>query len=348
LFNRGDKVATDMLINPRIGVSHPIGSTASMYFAYSRSQQLISYFDLYRLYSGNFSKNVFAPAYRDPEMDPITSNNFELGVQWEVLPGWGVDVNAYGRSIANYGLAGFTATNRTPAGATAVGLSSYSYLTDFGYADARGIELVLRRAPRKLSEDIRLGANVSYTYSSVESSQGAGVNKSDFACTTADCVTQLPFDNAEDFKNYPINASGGTTLLGGFNRLHRVIARATSTLPFGISAGLNATYESGFLYRKAIGADPRGRELLSAPYNAQIDLRLEKRFNFGKNFGLDVYADAKNIFDRDNIVGYDTSVTNQLSFLQEKGIPGTRLVLGDGTTLYGPGRTVYFGARVRF
>lgn len=347
VFVRGEEVPVDVLWNPRIGISHPIGSTASMYFAYSRSQQLLSYFDMYRLYSGNFSRNVFAPAYRDPETDPITSNNFELGVQWEFIPGWGVDINAYGRSIANYGLAGFSTTNRTPAGQTAVGLSSYSFVTDFGYADARGIELVLRRAPRKLTEDIRLSANVSYTYSSVESAAAAGVNQTSFVCTGA-CVTQLPFDNAEDFKNYAINAAGGTTLTGGFNRLHRVIARGTSTLPFGISAGLNATFESGFLYRKAIGADPRGRELLTAPYNAQVDLRLEKRFNFGQSLGLDVYLDGKNILNRHNIVGYDTSVANQLVFLQDQGIPGTRLVLGDGTTLYGPGRTFYFGARVRF
>ena len=45
----------DVLFNPSIGISHPIGTNAAMYFSYKRSQQLAPYFNLYQLYDGNNS-----------------------------------------------------------------------------------------------------------------------------------------------------------------------------------------------------------------------------------------------------------------------------------------------------
>ncbi|HLE56019.1 MAG TPA: TonB-dependent receptor, partial [Rhodothermia bacterium] len=41
--NRGESVSMDVFFNPSIGVSHPIGSNASMYFAYKRANQMVPY-----------------------------------------------------------------------------------------------------------------------------------------------------------------------------------------------------------------------------------------------------------------------------------------------------------------
>ena len=115
-FDRGDAVPTDVFFNPSIGVSHPIGDRASMYFSYARSSQLVPYSTLYRYYDGNSSNNPFFN-YQNPEQDPITSNNYELGGQWEFARGWGIDVNAYMRSIENYSQAVLTATRSANADA---------------------------------------------------------------------------------------------------------------------------------------------------------------------------------------------------------------------------------------
>ena len=39
---------------------------------------------------------------------------------------------------------------------------------------------------------------------------------------------------------------------------------------------------------------------------------------------------------------------NGPAVFQETGSPGERLILKDGTSLYGPARTFYFGTRLRF
>ena len=106
-FDRGDAAPLDVLWNPSIGVSHPISSRASMYFSLAHKEQLLPYNQLYRNYDGNHSNNRFIP-FNDPFQDPIVSNEFEMGIQWEFAEGWGVDVNAYARAIENYGSRNFS------------------------------------------------------------------------------------------------------------------------------------------------------------------------------------------------------------------------------------------------
>lgn len=349
-FNRDVKVPVDVFFNPSIGVSHPIGTTAAMYFSYGRSQQLAPYSVLYEKYDGNHSNSQFF-TFQDPNQGPITSNNYELGVQWEVAEGWGIDVNAFMRAVDNYSSVGMQATNRFPTGLTGPrvnGIGTHVYRTAFGYADIRGIELVLRRRPLRLAENVLLGVTASYTFGAVEQALAAGANVASFN-DTANENNKIPFDNTRDFKNFAQNVPGGSsTLTSGFDRTHRGVLRATSALPFNISAGLAASFESGFLYPRAIGVDPRDRELLTAPYNAQIDFRLEKRFEFGSRFGLDVYLDVINLTNRNNIVAYESYTPSGPAIFQENNNPGSRLTLPDGSSVYGPARNIYFGTRARF
>ncbi|HET6566907.1 MAG TPA: TonB-dependent receptor [Rhodothermales bacterium] len=349
VFQRGDRVPMEVYLNPRIGVSHPIGSRAAMYFSYARNVQLI-YATLYTFYDGNNSRSSFFN-YQDPAQKPIKSNNYELGLQWEFAPGWGADVNAYMRAIENYGQILLEATGRVPAGETiAPGTPSdvYRYATSFGYADARGVELVLRRRPLQLAPDVTLGLTASYTYSTVE--QAANAAGSLGFADPDGTVKQLPFDAAKDAINFPIAVVGGrSTLAQGYDRRHRGVLRAVSALPLNFSLGLTGTLESGFLYQKIINVDARDRKLLTGPTNYQIDLRAEKRFNFSDRLGADLYVDVINLTNRLNVIAYNRNeFSGEGRTFQETGNPGSRLVQPDGSTLYGPARNIYFGARVRF
>ena len=328
-----------------------------MYFSYKRSQQLIPYKNLYASYGGNNSTSRFFN-YTDPEIDPITSDNYELGVQWEFSPGWGADINAYTRAIENFGYATVIANNRTPEGVNSLaGMTQYTYRTDFGFADSRGFELVLRRAPLAISEGIRLGLVASYTFATIEGAALTGTNVDTFVAaeeddpaTEIDESKQVPFDNAEDFQHFPTNIRGGSGIEQGFDRRHRGTLRLTTSFPLDIQLGLIGTFETGFLFPPVIIENERDRALLTAPSNSQLDLRLEKRFFFGQRLGVDIYFDVTNIFDKKNIIAYDSDVNGPGPFLfQERGIPGTRLVnSGNGQVLYGPARNVYFGARFNF
>ena len=350
-FRRGESVPTDVFFNPRLGVSHPIGERAAMYFSYSRNQQLPPYTQLYEFYEGNNSNNVFF-SYQDPEQDPITSNNYELGAQWEFAEGWGADINAYMRSIDNYGSLGFQAANRNPTedDETLVG-GTHRWVTSFGYAEARGIELVLRRRPLVLAKDFTLGVTASYTYSTVEQARNTGTTITNFSDDDPDNpITQLPFDVADDAENFPQNVRGGTsTLTGGYDRRHRGVLRSVAALPYDFSFGLTGSYESGFLFEPAFPDDPRDRSLETGPANFQVDLRLEKRISFADRYGVDLYLDVINLTNRNNIIAFNRNeLGSELLVFETTGNPGTRLIQRDGSALYGPARSVYFGARVRF
>lgn len=349
-FNRGDDVPTNVFFNPRLGVSHPIGTNAAMYFSYARNQQLPPFTQLYEWYDGNNSNNPFF-SYQDPNQDPITSNNYELGIQWEFAEGWGADVNAYMRSIDNYGRINFEATNRVPEGQTSLVGTPHRFMTSFGYADSRGIELVLRRPALELAQDLTLGLTASYTYSTVEEARGSGATSTAFSDTDPDNpLTQLPFDDAEDVKNFPQNVRGSSsTLTGGYDRRHRVVLRSVAALPYDFSLGLTGNLESGFLYEKQVDVDDRDRALETGPTNYQIDLRLEKRFSFTERFGVDLYLDVTNLTDRLNIIAYNADpLANEFLIFERTGNPGSRLIQRDGSAIYGPARNIYFGARLRF
>ena len=88
---------------------------------------------------------------------------------------------------------------------------------------------------------------------------------------------------------------------------HMFKLQATTILPFGISCGINFTYESGTTYTRTlpvllpqglvyINAEERGARRLK-PYES-LDFRIEKQFYLGDRYKLGVFADAFNLFNR--------------------------------------------------
>lgn len=351
-FDRGEEVPVDVFWEPRIGVSHPISDRAAVYFSYSRSQDLQPYGTLYNLYDGNHSQNQFL-RYQRADQDPITSNDYEFGAQWEFLEGWGLDVNAYARSVDNYGRQALRAVNRVPEGEEPLELPDGSfnrhvYETSAGYADIRGLEVQVQRRLTELIENWSFGATGSYTFSTIEQNNNTG-NKTRFQADEVE-GTRLPFENVDNFDNFPQEAQGGaSTITSGFNRRHRGILRAIVDAPLGFQLGINSRIESGFLFRKVVNTDPRDRELGTGPTNYRIDLRLEKEFtDIVSGVGVNVFLDVKNLTDRNNIRAFNSRAPDGGQRFQEERDPGNLLVLPDGSPVYGPARNFYFGARVQF
>jgi hypothetical protein len=348
-FDRGDKVPTDVFWNPRVGVSHPIGSRAAVYFSYARSEELVPFSTLYDFYDGNHSANRFL-VYQDPAQDPIVSNSYELGAQWEFVEGWGLDVNAYARSVANYGRVTLIANNRVPEGEPSLrGLNQHRFQTSGGYADIRGLELQLQRRPLQIAPDVTLGLTASYTFSTVETARFAD-NQTRFTADEEQVEdNQLPFDNVDQFQNFPQGIRGGNSVISnGFNRRHRGLLRAVGRMPYDISLGIDARAESGFLFEKVVDADPRDRELVTAPANFRVDLRLQKRFRVQGTFGVNLFVDVKNLTNRNNIVAYNDQAPDGTQRMQVENNPGERLILIDGSPIYGPARNIYFGTQINF
>jgi hypothetical protein len=115
------------------------------------------------------------------------------------------------------------------------------------------------------------------------------------------------------------------------------------------------SFQSGFFFPLTT-VDPRvsGRELGQAPWNKNVDVRLEKGFAFS-GLRAAVFIDIKNVFDAENILGYDRTTTG-ISLWETSLAAGTpdptgtqkRPVGPDGSLFYGTPREMYFGVRVEF
>jgi len=343
---RGDKVKMKWFFSPRIGVSHPITENATMYFSFSRTSQPLPFSQIYVGY--NNVNNPSLPNQMRANQDPYKSTNYEFGASWEFLPRVSINANAYFREVENFLRYGYTLS-----GLQGQDVTTYNVNFNSGYADARGVEVTLNVGQYNFEDIVTVTGRVNYAWSVIKQPAGGpSPNKTTFARNTADSVyKQLPFGDAKSFKQYEINVGGGMSVLGaGFDRTHRVGYAVSFQFPFEIMLNVIGTYASGFLYTNPTVDNRTARQLETAPSNSMVDIRLEKGFVFaGKRLG--VFMDIKNLFNKENILGYATGTgTSTLKFFNTGNPTGdyNRSILEDGTSVYDMPRQVYLGAYFEF
>jgi hypothetical protein len=342
---RGSTLPTKWYFSPRIGVSHPITENSTMYFSFSRTSQTLPFSSLYLGY--NNVNNPSLPNQMRVNQDPYKSTNYEFGASWEFLPRVSINANAYFREVENYIRQAYNVTNLQGQV-----VSTYYVYFNTGYADARGIEVTLNVGQYTFADMVKVMGRVNYAWSVVKSPGYGGVNKTAFAKNTADSVfTQLPFDDAKNWKSYEVNAGGGQSVLGaGFDRTHRIGYALSFQFPFEILFNVVGTYATGFLYTNPTVDNRTARQLETAPSNSTVDIRLEKAFAFaGKRLG--VFMDVKNLLNKQNILAYSTQTgTSTLKFYNTGDPTGdyNRAILPEGTSVYDLPRQVYIGAYFEF
>lgn len=354
--NRGKKVDTYWSFSPRVGVSHPISDEAAMYFSYSRNTLPPPLSRLYGFYN-NFG-NISLPNVSSVSQEPYKSSNYELGIQWEFMPRqFGLNFTAYLRDIENYGYQSFTVVPR--AGATGV---TYIIGTSAGYADARGVEVSVQALPQKFFDLVTVVGRLNYAYTYIKESRFAGLDQkmqTSFSTAGGDSARlggDLPFSDWNFYNKIQTNVEGtNSTLTGGYDRTHRITYTLMLNFPEDIRLTSIGSFQSGFFYPLTT-VDPRvsGRELGQAPWNKNVDVRLEKGFTFS-GLRAAVFIDIKNVFDAENILGYDRTTTG-ISLWETSLAAGTpdptgsqkRPVGPDGSLFYGTPREMYFGVRVEF
>ncbi|MEW6510965.1 MAG: TonB-dependent receptor [Bacteroidota bacterium] len=353
---RSKKVDTYVFLSPRIGVSHPISDVAAMYFSYSRNSLPPPYSRVYANYN-NFG-NTSLPNNPSVLQKPYKSNNYELGIQWEFVPKFALNFNAYLRDIEDYGYYSYNVIPRS-------GPYGTNYYVGFsaGYADSRGVEVTLEGQRQSFFDGIlTVSGRATYTYSYIKASAFAGLDpkmQTSFSTANGDSARLaggLPIDDINFYNKIQTDVVGGaSTLTGGYDRTHRITYQLILGFPEDIVLSSIGTFQSGFFYPKYTTADARtiGREFAEGPWNQQVDLRLEKGFEF-EGVRLSVFAEVINAFNWTNIIGYDNLDTQ---FLWEKSNaagspnptgPYVRPVGADGSYFYGFPREFYFGARLTF
>ncbi len=337
--------------SPRIGVSHPISDRAAMYFSFSRQQQSQPFSRLYT--NLNDFGNPSLPVETQVNQNPIQTTNYDLGVQWSFADNYGLDINAYYKDIQHYSRIGLTVTPNAP-------YRLYQIVTDFGYADSRGVELTVRKNITPITDFLSFGGRVAYAYSYIKQANYTGGNVTSFATSSGDSANyngQIPFGNFASYNTIEQNVVGGNTVLqGGYDRPHRLSFNLFFRFPEEITLSSVGTFTSGFYYVKTLAdvTDPRARELATSPGGKRVDLRVEKAFSFGNNMRVALYVDVINAFNWPSILAYNNSPVGQIAW-EKYGDPtgGTTInrpvtATGDNSLIYDIPREVYFGLNLTY
>jgi len=344
---RGESYSTDWYLSPRLGISHPIGERAAMYFSFSQAAQLKPYSGLYAHYDALNTPNRFITLAHVGQ-DPIRSTNYEMGVQLQLLDNLGLDINAYYRDIENYG--GTTLTLIQVDGPVPAG---YFLRTNFGYADARGIEMTLTQRAHQITPWLYIAGRLTYTYSYVKEAVYAGGNQTTFSGEIDEekYDGQIPFEQIRRWNTYERNViTNNSNLTGGYDRPHRVTISALFGFPYDVRLSVFGFAASGFYYPLTL-EDPRARKLGVGPSNYNFDARIDKLFNLGP-INLSLYLDIRNIFDHKNILTYNrTDVTGGQRLWELEGDPtgpAGRVITPDGSYVYTNPRELLLGLQIVF
>ncbi len=301
----GDRVGWKWYFSPRVGVSHPVSDRIAMHYAFGRYFQYPNFATLYTDY--NLRDFVASPSTRTTRRDqePVRSTSYEMGVQYGLTNDIAVELTAYYRDIEKYSASNYTLV--VPEG------NSIIFNTTWGYADARGIEITLEKRASKW-----WGGRLSYAFSYVRASQPSGAFSTDFnASIDSTRYADLPWINLDRRPQRETNVTvfgTGDPFFGtsspvsaGFDRPHRFSGTLLLFLPYDINISAVGNLVSGFYYRSVLREDdPLGLltpEFDKSPWNYQLNLRGTKVIRLPQGTRINLFAEVRNLFNRDNIVG---------------------------------------------
>ncbi|HMK39682.1 MAG TPA: TonB-dependent receptor [Bacteroidota bacterium] len=367
ILRQSSNLPATYFVSPRIGVSHPISETAALFYSYSRQAIPPPYTRMYTSFYTMFGTSL--PQLTATNEPLTTSSNYELGAQWEFLPGkLGLNFTAYMRDVQNYNPQTSVATFPPAGGQTQMVFTSQ-------YADARGVEVSLQAARQKYFDFMTASGRLNYAYTYIKASSWTGSDATKSNPTTfqaADSTqynNQLPYGNFVYYNKVQTDVAGGaSTLTGGYDRTHRITYLLALEFPMDFILSSLGTFQSGFFYPVLYPADARvsGRIFQMAPWNKMVDLRLEKGFRFN-NIRIALFIEMKNAFNWTNIIGYDNTASGAALWEATNGgsttltqpyYPGRattgpdptgfyqRGMNSDGTWFYDIPREYYFGVRV--
>jgi outer membrane receptor protein involved in Fe transport len=126
-----EKIKTQLLLSPRLGVSFPITESAKLFFNYGHFYQQPTTDNLFLLRQSGFDKSIIRVG--DPSQELPRTIAYELGYEQSLADEYLLRASAYYKDIADESrLVGYENRN---------GSVAYSQYTNAAYRDIRGIEL---------------------------------------------------------------------------------------------------------------------------------------------------------------------------------------------------------------
>jgi len=272
----------ELMISPRLGISHPISEKAVLHFAYNYQRQLPQ---MQYIFTTGRPQDVIENPSADiiignPELEAQSTITYEAGLQYQLGEDYVLDITTYYKNIYNY-----VSTHEVIDSLDAT-LKWDEYISE-DYGSSRGVDINVQKL---LSNFISGSASYSLTWANGNHSE-------------------TNTDNEESLREFPLNWDIRNNF--NLNITFQIAKGEEFYIPFtevilpldDFTANLNYNVASGRPYTVA-DEDGNLSEVTNSnlqPYTETADLTLRKNFSFGDKKRLSFFMSIDNLFNKNNI-----------------------------------------------
>ncbi len=274
-----------LMISPRLGVSHPISEFDVMHFAYNYQNQLPQ---MQYIFTSRDTVDAYtsgnAVTVGNPKLEPQITITYEVGLQHQFNDDYSMDITAYYKNIYNY------VSTKKVVSAQEASVYWYEFISE-DYGSARGIDLSITR---RLINFISGQASYSLSWAQGNNSD---VVIQDFATN----LREFPLD-------WDIRHNMNLSLTFRIDKDEQFLIPFTAViLPLdNFTASLTYSYSSGAPYTPAT---TKGTLTLLEPNSkrkestSNADLKLTKTFPLSKegSSAIRLVFTIENLFKKTNI-----------------------------------------------
>lgn len=281
-FDFEGKDKSQLMVSPRVGVSHPISERDVLRFAYNYQNQLPAMKYIFTSKTPQdalTSDNVVTVG--NAELEPQITITYEVGLQHLINEDWSVDLSLYYKNYYNYVSTMKVVDPDEPQ------VYWYEYISE-DYASGRGIDIALEKMLSNF-----WSSNISYSFAWAE-----GNNSSTVIQDENTNLREFPLD-------WDIRNNLSLSLMFRIERGEEFFVPFTNyILPLDdFSTSFTYSYSSGEPYTPVDAEtdnslDPNS-ERMDAKQNAS--LKISKKFNISRNSHINIFFDIDNLFKYRNI-----------------------------------------------
>jgi outer membrane receptor protein involved in Fe transport len=351
-----------MQVSPRIGLSFPVTDQTVFHAEYGKFIAQAALSDLYdsRAVAGRFLQGGYARQMPNPDLKPERTTDYEIGFRQQLGLNAALDLSLFYKNTTD--LIVIRQVIPEPGAQYSAYISNEN--GDFGTIRGMTLRFDVRRTNRiSLTANLTLQSSLSTGSTSASHFDIAWQDNSGPEGHPFFPVIPAPTDfDRSVFGNvsmdYRYDANDGPTLFHS-----KILERAGANLLFSFTSGRRYTLQQISSAFFPINAPSPLEDInaSTAPWNFDIDLRVDKVVNFFGSGNLDLYVWVDNLLNTQNIVniypatgspsndGYFTTAAGQ-SWAAAEGPEAKKIYdyLVDATGNYGTPRVIRVGAKLTF
>ncbi len=282
VFEFEGKDKSQLMISPRVGVSHPISERDVLRFAYNYQNQLPA---MRNIFTSKTPQDAYTSdnliTVGNAELEPQITITYEVGLQHLINEDWSVDLSLYYKNYYNY------VNTRKVIDPDEPQVFWYEFISE-DYASGRGIEVSLQKGLSNF-----WSSNISYSFAWAEGNNSSAVIQ----------------DENTNLREFPLDWDIRNNL--SLSLMFRIERGEEFFIPFteyilpldDFSTSFTYSYSSGEPYTPVdpITSKPLDPNSERKDARQNASLKLSKKFNVSQNTFINVFFDIDNLFKYRNI-----------------------------------------------